>query len=124
MADLNSIGKQFTEFYYHMFDENRANLLPLYRDHSMLTWENTQIQGAKNIIEKLATLPFGKVVHKVQTTDVQPSNPEVPSLMVLVTGLLVVDDSPNALQFSQTFQLIPDSGSYYVLNDIFRLNYG
>ncbi|TFY61213.1 hypothetical protein EVG20_g7140 [Dentipellis fragilis] len=60
-----------------------------------------------------------------------------------------VDDSPNPLNFSQTFQLIPDSGSYYVyvlnlplfpmnavrrygvltdgmgcrFNDIFRLNY-
>ena len=52
-----------------------------------------------------------------------------------------VDDSPNPLQFSQVFQLIPDGGSYYVCvipldrpprtglmrlvryNDIFRLNY-
>ncbi len=25
-----------------------------------------------------------------------------------------VDDSPNPLQFSQVFQLIPDGGSYYV----------
>ena len=27
---------------------------------------------------------------------------------------LQVDDSPNPLQFSQVFQLIPDGGSYYV----------
>jgi len=55
-----------------------------------------------------------------------------------------VDDSPNPLQFSQVFNLIPDGGSYYVcvhmhhlppheplliaakfsFNDVFRLNYG
>ena len=55
-----------------------------------------------------------------------------------------VDDSPNPLQFSQVFNLIPDGGSYSVcvhlrypplhepllisanfsFNDVFRLNYG
>ncbi|KAH9057532.1 nuclear transport factor 2 [Lactarius vividus] len=113
MADINAIAKQFTEFYYNTFDSNRANLAPLYRDTSMLTFEGTQIQGTSSIIEKLTSLPFAKVLHKVTTLDAQP-----------VTGLLVVDDSPNPLQFSQVFQLIPDGGSYYVFNDVFRLNYG
>ncbi|KNZ75517.1 Nuclear transport factor 2 [Termitomyces sp. J132] len=70
------------------------------------------------------SLPFSKVQHKVTTLDAQPSSPTVASLIVSVTGLLVVDDSTNALQFSQIFQLIPDGSSYYVYNDIFRLNYG
>ncbi|KAI9433827.1 nuclear transport factor 2 [Lactarius indigo] len=124
MADINSIAKQFTDFYYTTFDSNRASLAPLYRDTSMLTFEGTQIQGTSQIVEKLTSLPFAKVQHKVTTLDAQPSNPTVPSLVVSVTGLLVVDDSPNPLQFSQVFQLIPEGGSYYVLNDIFRLNYG
>ena len=80
-------------------------------------------------------LPFGTVRHQVTTLDAQPSNPAVASLLVLVTGLLVVrtiaskrrdqppisrklhmqvDDSPNPLQFTQTFQLIPDGSSYYM----------
>ncbi|KAG6328654.1 hypothetical protein ID866_10436 [Astraeus odoratus] len=124
MADINSIAKQFTDFYYNTFDSNRAGLAPLYRDHSMLTFEGTPHQGVKTIIEKLTTLPFSKVQHKVTTLDVQPSSPTVASLLVSVTGLLLVDDSPNPLQYSQVFQLIPDGASYYVLNDIFRLNYG
>jgi hypothetical protein len=28
------------------------------------------------------------------------------------------------MPFSQVFQLMPEGGSYYVFNDIFRLNYG
>jgi len=124
MEDINSIAKQFTDFYYQTFDSNRAGLQPLYRDTSMLTWEGAPIQGANPITEKLTTLPFSKVQHKVTTLDAQPSSPNLASLIVSVTGLLVVDDSPNPLQFSQVFHLIPEGGSYYVLNDIFRLNYG
>ncbi|KAF9009446.1 nuclear transport factor 2 [Cyathus striatus] len=124
MADINNIAKQFTDFYYQTFDSNRSQLLSLYRDSSMLTFEGTPIQGATAITEKLTNLPFATVLHKVTTIDAQPSSPTVASLIVSVTGLLVVDGSENPLQFSQVFQLIPDAGSYYVFNDIFRLNYG
>lgn len=89
----------------------------------MLTFEGAPIQGDKAIVEKLVNLPFQKVQHKVTTIDAQPSSPTLASLLVSVTGLLLVDDSPNPLQFSQVFQLIPDGASYYVFNDIFRLNY-
>jgi len=124
MADINSIAKQFTDFYYQTFDSNRSQLAPLYRDSSMLTFEGSQIQGVGQVVEKLTSLPFSKVQHKVTTLDAQPSSPGVASLIVSVTGLLVVDDSPNPLQFSQVFHLIPEGGSYYVFNDIFRFNYG
>ncbi|KAA1477058.1 nuclear transport factor 2 [Dentipellis sp. KUC8613] len=124
MADISTIAKQFTDFYYQTFDSDRAALQSLYRPTSMLTFEGTQHLGAPTIVEKLQGLPFQRVQHKVTTIDAQPSSTSgEASLLVLVTGLLVVDDSPNPLNFSQTFQLIPDSGSYYVFNDIFRLNY-
>jgi len=124
MADINAVAEQFTTFYYQSFDSNRSSLGPLYRDTSMLTFEGAPIQGVSSIIEKLTSLPFQKVQHKVTTRDAQPSSQSVASLIVNVTGLLVIDDSPNPLQFSQVFHLIPEGGSYYVLNDIFRLNYG
>ncbi|KAH9979775.1 putative nuclear transport factor 2 [Russula vinacea] len=123
MADFNAVAQQFTNFYYSTFDSNRANLAPLYRDSSMLTFEGAPFQGAANIVEKLTSLPFQKVQHKVTTRDAQPSTAPT-SLIVSVTGLLLVDDNQNPLQFSQVFHLIQDGGSYYVHNDIFRLNYG
>ncbi|KAI0093801.1 nuclear transport factor 2 [Irpex rosettiformis] len=124
MADINAVAKQFTDFYYTTFDSNRSSLGSLYRPSSMLTFEGTQILGAPAIIEKLTSLPFEKVEHKVTTLDAQPSSVTVASLIVSVTGQLLVDDSTNPLAFSQIFQLIPEGGSYYVFNDIFRLNYG
>ncbi|KAJ6606411.1 hypothetical protein DFH09DRAFT_1120126 [Mycena vulgaris] len=122
-ANIDAVAKQFVDYYYETFDADRKNLAPLYREGSMLTFEGDQIAGAAAIVEKLASLPFQKVQHKVTTKDAQPSSGTVASLLVSVTGMLVVDDSPNPLQFSQTFHLIPEGGSYYVFNDIFRLNY-
>ncbi|TYJ58792.1 hypothetical protein B9479_000628 [Cryptococcus floricola] len=124
MSDPTSIAQQFTQFYYQQFDSDRNGLASLYRDNSMMTWESTQIQGSAAIVEKLVSLPFAKVQHKVVTIDAQPSSLSVASLIVLVTGQLLVDDGQNALQFTQVFHLQPEGGSYYVFNDVFRLNYG
>lgn len=82
-------------------------------------------------------MPFEKVLHKVTTLDPQPTSASVASMVVLVTGQLVVsstsydrstqiasivslqvDDSANAIHFSQIFHLIPEAGSYYVYEPI------
>ncbi|KAL4764345.1 nuclear transport factor 2 family protein [Aspergillus foveolatus] len=123
MADFQTIAQQFVTFYYQTFDGNRAGLAPLYRDQSMLTFETSAIQGVAGIIEKLASLPFQKVQHQVSTLDAQPSG-EHGGILVLVTGALLVDEEKNPMNYTQTFQLMPDgAGSYFVLNDVFRLIY-
>lgn len=50
-------------------------------------------------------LPFTRVVHKVVTRDAQPGSSTVASILVLVTGQLIVDDGSNILQFSQMFHV-------------------
>lgn len=88
----------------------------------MLTFETSQLQGSKDIVEKLAGLPFAKVSHRVSTLDAQPASPQG-DILVMVTGELLIDEEQNAQRYSQVFHLIPDGSSYYVFNDIFRLNY-
>ncbi|TKX26363.1 hypothetical protein C1H76_1325 [Elsinoe australis] len=123
MGDFQAIAQQFTEFYYKTFDTNREQLLPLYRDHSMLTFENAPTQGGAAIIEKLTSLPFSKVQHEVTSLDAQPSN-ENGGILVLVAGRLLVDEEQRPMSYTQAFQLLPDGqGSYYVFNDVFRLVY-
>ncbi|KAI9632357.1 uncharacterized protein MKK02DRAFT_40659 [Dioszegia hungarica] len=124
MGDINAIAKQFTDFYYQTFDADRSQLSALYRDMSMLTWENNPIQGAKDITEKLVSLPFEKVQHRVLTLDAQPASASVAAILVLVTGQLLVDDGQNVLPYSQMFHLVPEGQGYFVQNDVFRLVYG
>ncbi|KAJ7491239.1 hypothetical protein FB451DRAFT_1022737 [Mycena latifolia] len=122
-ANIDAIAAQFVNYYYQTFDSDRRNLGQVYRGSSMMTFEGDQIAGTTAIVQKLVSLPFHKVEHKVTTKDAQPSSGAVASLLISVTGVLVVDDSPNPLQFNQIFHLIPEGGSYFVFNDIFRLNY-
>ncbi|TVY56629.1 Nuclear transport factor [Lachnellula suecica] len=118
------MAKQFTEFYYNQFDQDRKNLAPLYRDNSMLTFESASVQGTAGIVEKLSALPFGKVKHQVSTLDAQPTG-ETNGILILVTGALLVDDEQRPMNYSQTFQLLPDgAGSFYIFNDIFKLVFG
>ncbi|KAJ5211754.1 Nuclear transport factor NTF-2 [Penicillium cinerascens] len=122
MSDFSSIAQQFVEFYYKTFDGNRDGLAPLYRDQSMLTFETSSVQGTAAIVERLSSLPFQQVRHQIATFDAQPSSEG--GIIVLVTGALLVDEEQKPMSYTQLFKLQPDgAGSYFVLNDVFRLIY-
>ncbi|KAE9377058.1 nuclear transport factor 2 [Stipitochalara longipes BDJ] len=124
MANFADVAKQFVEFYYNQFDQDRKQLAGLYRENSMLTFESASIAGAVGIVEKLVSLPFEKVKHAVSTLDAQPSG-EHGGILILVTGALLVDEEQRPMNYSQTFQLLPDgTGSYFIYNDIFKLVFG
>ncbi|KAL9619428.1 MAG: hypothetical protein Q9160_005939 [Pyrenula sp. 1 TL-2023] len=122
MADFENIAKQFVEFYYKTFDADRQQLAGLYREKSMLTFENQPIQGAAPIVQKLSELPFQKVAHRVDSLDAQPAG-ENGTIVVMVTGALLVDDEQRPMSYAQMFHLLPEGGTMFVLNDIFRLVY-
>mmetsp|Transcript_14073 Transcript_14073/g.21342 ORF Transcript_14073/g.21342 Transcript_14073/m.21342 type:complete len:186 (+) Transcript_14073:3-560(+) len=126
MQNPGDIAQAFVNFYYQTFDTNRGNLASLYTESSMLTFEGTPFQGAMAIKDKLTSLPFQQVAHKVVTLDVQPLPGNPQGIIVLVCGDLVVDGDKKSLKFSQSFVLMPHPGSnnWYVQNDVFRLNYG
>ncbi|ORZ31946.1 hypothetical protein BCR44DRAFT_120622 [Catenaria anguillulae PL171] len=124
MADPKAVAKGFTDFYYATFGSNRAGLRPLYREHSMMSYEGTDLAGVNAIMEKLESLPFQEIRFNVLTVDAQPSNPTAGSLLIVVTGQLIPGGEDKPLFFTQTFQLIPEAGSWWVFNDVFRLSYG
>jgi len=101
---------------------DRSQLATLYREQSMLTFEGEQFQGVGKIMEKIVGLPFVKVAHKISTLDSQPTTGG--AAIVFVTGELLIDDGEHPQRYSQVFHLLPDGDSFFVLNDVFRLNYG
>lgn len=119
--DYQGLAQQFVNHYYSQFSADRSSLAPLYRDHSMLTFERDQVQGTQAIVEKLTSLGFQKVQHEIATLDAQPGTPGNRDVIVMVTGKLLIDDEPAPKGYSQVFHLIPEGDSYYVYNDIFRL---
>ncbi|KAF9563158.1 Nuclear transport factor 2 [Mortierella alpina] len=121
MADINVIAEQFVKYYYDTFDAGRANLAPLYRPTSMLTFEAAQTMGASAIVEKLAALPLDGLRHNISTQDAQPL---ADGILINVTGQLLASGESNPQFFCQTFYLKNDGGNWFIQNDIFRLVYG
>lgn len=67
-------------------------------------------------------LSFEKVEHVITTCDCQPVPAYQPNgILVFVSGTLRMDQN-NPMTFSQCFHLMPDGASFWVLNDMFRLN--
>ncbi|KAI3983482.1 hypothetical protein MKX01_038902 [Papaver californicum] len=121
--DPEGVSKAFVEHYYSTFDTNRGNLGGLYQETSMLSFEGEKIQGGNAIVSKLTSLPFQQCKHNITTVDFQPSGP-AGGMLVFVSGNLQLAGEQHTLKFSQMFHLMPTpQGSFYVQNDIFRLNY-
>lgn len=88
MADPESVGKAFLQYYYQLFESNRAGLANLYQDASMLTFEGQKFQGPQAIVGKLSQLPFNQCKINADTMDFQPSVSG--GVMVFVTGKIIV----------------------------------
>ena len=88
MADADSVGKAFLQYYYQQLERNRAGLANLYQDASMLTFEGQKFQGPQAIMGKLGQLPFNQCKINADTMDFQPSVSG--GVMVFVTGKIIV----------------------------------
>jgi len=122
VQNIDEVGKAFVTHYYTAFDSDRSKLTTLYQNASRLHFEGREFVGPKEISEKLQNLPFQKVAHSIKSMDCQPSG--CGGIIVHIVGELKVDDEANTLKFSQVFHLMPSDSSFWVVNDMFRLNYG
>ncbi|XP_009769270.1 nuclear transport factor 2B [Nicotiana sylvestris] len=118
------VGRAFVDHYYNLFDNDRSSIGTLYQPSSMLSFEGQKLQGSEDISAKLNALPFGQCRHAISTIDSQPSSFSG-GVIVFVSGSIQLLGEDYPLRFSQMFHLIPTmEGSFFVQNDIFRLNYG
>ena len=66
-SDFKSVGSQFIQHYYNVFDQERAKLGDLYTNDSMLTYDGEQFKGRESIVTKYVGLP--SIAHKVETEE-------------------------------------------------------
>uniref|UniRef100_A0A803NZT9 NTF2 domain-containing protein n=1 Tax=Cannabis sativa TaxID=3483 RepID=A0A803NZT9_CANSA len=122
---VEMVGRMFVDRYYQLFDNDRASVSLFYQPNSMLNFEGQKILGVDNISSKLNQLPFEKCRHDISTVDSQPSSTSTGSIVVFVSGSLQLVGEEHSLRFNQMFHLVPfGQESFFVQNDIFRLNYG
>jgi hypothetical protein len=87
-VDPEAVGNAFLSYYYGNFESNRAGLVSLYQDQSMLTFMGEKFQGPQAIGQKLGALPFAGCKVTPSTTDFQPSVSG--GVIVFVTGHILV----------------------------------
>ncbi|XP_051992641.1 nuclear transport factor 2-like isoform X2 [Xyrauchen texanus] len=85
------IGTGFVQHYYQQFDLDRMKLADLYTDASCLTWEGEGFQGKTAIMNKLNTLPFQTILHKITAQDHHPTPDSC--VMSMVMGQLKKKES-------------------------------
>ncbi|KAF8653822.1 hypothetical protein HU200_061946 [Digitaria exilis] len=98
--DPDAVAKAFVGHYYQTFDSNRAALVGLYQDTSMLTFEGEKFQGTAAIAGKLGSLPFQHCEHQIVTVDCQPSGPQG-GMLVFVSGSIRTGPEEHPIKFSQ-----------------------
>ncbi|XP_013623082.1 nuclear transport factor 2A isoform X1 [Brassica napus] len=102
--DPDAVAKAFVEHYYTTFDANRAGLVSLYQEGSMLTFEGQKIQGSQNIVAKLTSLPFQQCKHNITTVDCQPSGP-AGGMLVFVSDVPFGVESGKLLRVQRHIQV-------------------
>ena len=125
--NFESIGQAFVGAYYQRFDVSDStarttSLAELYDDNeSIMTFEGTQAKGKVGILAKFQALTFRSIQRAVTKVDSQPCADG--SILVNVIGQLKTDDDPPQ-SYTQAFVLrpTPAGGSFFIANEIFRLN--
>jgi hypothetical protein len=80
-------------------------------------------QGPDQIVGKLMKLQFQQCLHTTTLIDAQPTVNN--GVLVFCTGHIQTEGQERPLMFSEVFTLMPTpEGSFYVYNNIFRLNLG
>ena len=118
MSDFTEVGTQFVNHYYSTFNQPREQLMVLFSDQSMLTFEGEQFLGQEAIYGKLSS--FGQVNHKINTMDFQPTVNN--GIIAMISGELSIEGG-NPLMYTEVFHLcVGGQQGYYVHNDVFRLS--
>ncbi|EGC31993.1 hypothetical protein DICPUDRAFT_82156 [Dictyostelium purpureum] len=113
------------EYFYNMFDNNRGELVQLYKDDSVSIWNGTECKGKEHIGKLLAEIPKSK--HIVETFDCQPmpgEDKENPNLLINASGKVTYGES-STHEFHQTFYLAKDPTNpniFFISFDCIRLN--
>jgi len=115
------IAKQFLQVYYGNYKSpQRGNSLAnLYGADSQMTFEGDLRQGKEEIQEKLNSLRFVNIEHKITTMDHQLIDDE--TLLIMVVGMLKTDEDPPHA-FSHNFVLkAAGPANFYVKGEMFRM---
>lgn len=118
---FDDVGKGFTQQYYQIFSNNKADLRSIYRSSTLMTWVGEQIQGVDAILQKFSALSFNQSRINAELIDCHPSLSG--GVLVVVNGEVLLQNEQHPLKFNDVFHLAIDesNGQWFVSNQLFRI---
>jgi hypothetical protein len=113
------------DYYYRVYDTSRHEVHRFYRDDSTVIWNGNAKKGVQSLNDFFKQLPPTR--HTILSIDCHPmpgTDPSRANVLVSVAGTVeYAQQDPR--QFSHSFVLVQEAkGTYYILNDCFRLTSG
>ncbi|KAF2325453.1 hypothetical protein GH714_028812 [Hevea brasiliensis] len=121
------VGNAFVEQYYNILSKSPEVVHKFYQNSSVISrpdFDGLMLSAStlEGIDKMILSLDYKNCEVEILTTDAQESFGD--GVIVLVTGFFTGKDNIRR-KFTQLFFLAPqDSRAYFVLNDVFRANYG
>ncbi|KAI6692262.1 hypothetical protein NL676_019972 [Syzygium grande] len=109
---IRAEAKRFMEDYYRTFDANRGDLVNLYREESVLNFEDREIiTGKEAIVAKLTSVQCPYHISNLVCA------PDIPhrGAFAQVTGFIWLDGKQEAVHLCQSFYLSPTpQGGFWI----------
>uniref|UniRef100_M4E8L6 NTF2 domain-containing protein n=1 Tax=Brassica campestris TaxID=3711 RepID=M4E8L6_BRACM len=121
-VDAQIVGNAFVQKYYTHLYEKPAEVYRFYLEESVLgrpglDGEMVSVKSLKAINDQIMSVDYQNSKIQILTADSQASLKS--AVVTLVAGLVIGKDGERK-SFTQSFFLVPQNGSYFVLNDVFR----
>ncbi|KAL0657888.1 hypothetical protein Bca4012_078473 [Brassica carinata] len=121
-VDAQIVGNAFVQKYYTHLYEKPAEVYKFYLEESVLGrpgvgGEMVSVKSLKAINDQIMSVDYQNSKIQILTADSQASLKS--AVVTLVAGLVIGKDGERK-SFTQSFFLVPQNGSYFVLNDVFR----
>jgi hypothetical protein len=118
---LKDLCDKFTLAFYKAYKEDRSKLGHFYAQDAVFTFgENKTFKGIQAIGRALLQEIKAKTItHKISSINFHSLGS---SLVLLVTGTLLIDEEKNSLPFSETFILTMKNKQIVIQSDIFSFN--
>ncbi|CAH8387596.1 unnamed protein product [Eruca vesicaria subsp. sativa] len=121
-VDAQIVGNAFVQKYYTHLYEKPAEVYRFYLEESVLgrpglDGKMVSVKSLKAINDQIMSVDYQNSKIQILTADSQASLKN--AVVTLVAGLVIGKDGERK-SFTQSFFLVPQNGSYFVLNDVFR----
>ncbi|QKF93730.1 nuclear transport factor 2 [Fadolivirus algeromassiliense] len=115
-----NIADEFCKYYYTLYDSNFPMLHTVYYSDAQFTYQDVEFTGFNNLLHALINHGIYKFTHHSLNITAQPIGPN--DIMILVCGLLSLNDSIYQNKFVETIYLHRDEiNNMRVCSTVFKI---